>query len=39
MLGFVIEIIQLFLPYRSFEAGDLLVNGAGSFLGCLFKIS
>jgi len=38
LLSLMIETIQIFLPFRSFESLDILANFIGSFLGCLFKI-
>ncbi|MBD3246648.1 MAG: hypothetical protein GF333_06505 [Candidatus Omnitrophica bacterium] len=35
LLGAVIEIIQLFLPYRSFEIMDLVLNAAGAGAGMM----
>jgi len=32
------ELVQHFLPYRSFEFGDILANLLGSFLGVLVII-
>jgi len=37
-LGLFAEVIQYFLPYRSFELGDILANLLGSFLGVLIII-
>lgn len=37
-LGGSIECIQFFLPFRSFEAGDILCNILGSIAGTLFII-
>jgi len=38
LLGLIIEVIQFFLPFRSFESLDILSNFIGSFLGCLLRI-
>ncbi|MFH1519213.1 MAG: VanZ family protein [Candidatus Omnitrophota bacterium] len=38
LLGLFIEIGQYFIPYRSFEAGDILANLFGSILGSLLII-
>ncbi len=37
-LGLFIEIGQYFLPFRSFELGDIFANFTGSILGCLLII-
>ena len=37
-LGLFIEIGQYFLPFRSFEAGDIFANLLGSILGCLLLV-
>lgn len=37
-LGLLLEIIQFFLPYRSFEITDILVNALGSMVGSLFRV-
>lgn len=37
-LGVLTEIVQYFLPFRSFEFGDILANFLGSFLGVLLII-
>src|SRR4030043_978180 len=34
VLGCLIELVQLLLPYRSFEGTDILSNAIGSFMGC-----
>ncbi|MFH1771856.1 MAG: VanZ family protein [Candidatus Omnitrophota bacterium] len=36
--GIIIEIVQWFLPYRSFELADIIANAAGCALGLAFKI-
>ncbi|MCH2038687.1 MAG: VanZ family protein, partial [Rickettsiales bacterium] len=33
VFSFVIEVIQYFLPYRSFSISDLLANAAGLVIG------
>ena len=33
--GAAMEVVQYFLPYRSFSLGDMAANVAGAFLGCL----
>jgi len=35
-LGSFIEIMHFFLPYRSFEGGDIFFNVLGAVLGCVF---
>lgn len=37
-LGLFIELGQYFIPFRSFEAGDIVANFMGSILGCLLII-
>jgi len=37
-LGLLMEVMQLCLPFRRFEAGDILFNTIGSLMGCLIKI-
>ncbi len=37
-LGLLVEVVQLCLPFRNFEAADILSNVSGSLLGCLVKI-
>jgi VanZ family protein len=37
-VGLTIEIVQLFIPYRSFQLSDIATNGLGSFVGILLKI-
>jgi VanZ family protein len=37
-VGFVIEAIQLFIPYRSFEFADIIFNSLGAAVGILVKI-
>lgn len=34
-LGFVLEIIQHYLPFRSYDWIDLISNGLGAFLGLI----
>lgn len=34
-LGLIMEILQFFLPYRSFDFLDILANGGGCFLAFL----
>ena len=36
-LGLSIEIVQFFLPFRSFEVGDMGANLVGSIIGCLIR--
>lgn len=38
ILGLIVEIIQFFLPYRTFDAMDMLCNFIGGFLGGLFLL-
>lgn len=33
--GAAMEVVQYFLPYRSFSLGDIAANAAGAFLACL----
>ena len=33
--GAAIEVVQYFLPYRSFSFGDMAANTIGAFLACL----
>jgi VanZ family protein len=33
--GAAMEVVQYFLPYRSFSIGDIAANAAGAFLVCL----
>jgi len=33
--GVAMEVVQYFLPYRSFSLGDMAANTLGAFLGCL----
>ena len=33
--GAAMEVVQYFLPYRSFSLGDMAANAAGAFLACL----
>ncbi|MFH1504542.1 MAG: VanZ family protein [Candidatus Omnitrophota bacterium] len=37
-LGLLMEIVQFFLPYRSFEIGDIFSNFLGSAIGCFLRI-
>jgi len=36
--GAAMEVVQYFLPYRSFSLGDMAANAAGAFLACLVYI-
>ena len=38
IFGFLIEVIQYFLPYRSWELLDLLANEIGIFIGVIIAI-
>lgn len=38
LFGLFIELVQSFLPYRSFELVDIAANFLGGILGCLIKI-
>ena len=33
--GAAMEVVQYFLPHRSFSLGDMAANAAGAFLACL----
>ena len=33
--GAAMEVVQYFLPHRSFSFGDMAANAAGAFLACL----
>ena len=33
--GAAMEVVQYFLPYRSFSLGDMAANAAGAFFACL----
>jgi VanZ family protein len=35
MYGAAMEVVQYFLPYRSFSLGDMVANMLGAFAGCL----
>jgi len=35
IFGAVMEVVQYFLPYRSFSFGDIAANAAGAFFVCL----
>jgi VanZ family protein len=35
IFGAVMEVVQYFLPYRSFSFGDIAANAAGAFFACL----
>ena len=37
-LGYLLEVIQIFLPYRSFETMDIAVNALGSLVGSLLRV-
>jgi VanZ family protein len=37
-LGLIIEIVQYFLPYRTFEVLDIFSNSLGAFLGVFIRI-
>ncbi len=37
-LGLLIELVQVFLPFRDFESADIAANFLGSFLGCWLKL-
>lgn len=34
MYGAAMEVLQYFLPYRSFSIGDMAANALGAFTGC-----
>jgi glycopeptide antibiotics resistance protein len=38
LLGLTIELFQFFIPYRSFELGDIFSNFFGSIAGIFLKI-
>lgn len=38
LFGFVIELVQICLPYRQFESADILANFIGSAGGILLRI-
>jgi VanZ family protein len=33
--GAAMEVVQYFLPYRSFSFGDMVANVVGAFLACI----
>jgi len=35
LYGAVMEVVQYFLPYRSFSFGDMAANTFGAFLACI----
>ena len=35
MYGALMEVVQYFLPHRSFSLGDMAANTLGAFLGCV----
>ncbi|MBN3040968.1 MAG: VanZ family protein [Candidatus Omnitrophica bacterium] len=37
-LGFMLELVQFFLPYRDFQASDIISNALGAFFGCLIQV-
>ena len=37
--GIIIEIVQFFLPWRSFDIFDILANGTGAFIFLIFFMS
>ena len=38
MYGAAMEVVQYFLPYRSFSLGDITANTLGAFAGCLLYL-
>jgi VanZ family protein len=36
--GVAMEVVQYFLPYRSFSAGDMAANTTGAFIACLLYV-
>jgi VanZ family protein len=38
MYGAAMEVLQYFLPYRSFSLGDIAANTLGAFSGCLLYL-
>ena len=36
--GAAMEVVQYFLPYRSFSAGDMAANTAGAFFACVLYV-
>jgi VanZ family protein len=38
LYGAAMEVLQYFLPYRSFSAGDMAANTAGAFLACVLYV-
>lgn len=38
IVGLCIEIVQIFIPYRSFQIGDIISNSLGGFAGMLLRI-
>jgi VanZ family protein len=39
LLGLIIEVLQFFIPYRSFELKDILFNLLGSGIGVFLPLS
>ncbi|MDH4230400.1 MAG: VanZ family protein [Nitrospirota bacterium] len=38
LYGAGMEVVQYFLPYRSFSAGDMAANTTGAFLACVLYV-
>ena len=38
LYGAAMEVVQYFLPYRSFSAGDMAANTIGAFLACVLYV-
>jgi VanZ family protein len=38
-IGLAMEVVQYFLPYRSFETADIFSNALGALLGTFIRIS
>ena len=39
VIGVMMEVVQYFLPYRSFEMLDILSNSLGALLGILIRVN
>ncbi len=38
LYGAAMEVVQYFLPYRSFSVGDMTANTIGAFLACVLYV-
>ena len=38
LYGAAMEVVQYFLPYRSFSTGDMAANTTGAFLACVLYV-